>query len=265
MNLSFIKTVMGAALLAMASACSSDEPPFSTDDPSQPDAGFDSRAFSAMITSEGNYTLTRDAITSYEKSSDTGNEWQEYEYAMLDGGEMPGPYMMWVTNGKIYTPMKMFSSAFGPSDFSKAWNILCKSGAIKDMPVMINRDYVIDGNGLSWGRTSLNAKSISEKGVVFTTLQEFCRGDISNKGYNLYVLNYVKGNPVAYDEVHTFDSVEEAYEYVIEAFRSRFKAGETDIRPFVSYTPDNPTFRISSVEDELALSPRGNSRVLNTP
>lgn len=247
-----IMAVVAAMATALLGSCSSDEPSFDTRNPLLPDPDYDSRAFAEMVIPTSDITLTRSEIKSYRKDDLTGDDWEEYDYMDYVGGSIPGPDLIVVKEGKMYTRINRWSSAYGPTRFSTALGLLIKTKVVdRDSEILISRDYDLGENFITVSGTKLNIKNIKNGKMWLTTVEEYSGGRTHNGGQNLYVMTYKMGGSFK-DKCCRFDSIEDAYAWVIEAFRARF-GEEVNLNNYTDghATLDNPTFTAAMIEEEL--------------
>lgn len=249
---SYVMTVVAAVAMALLSACSSDEPSFNTRNPLLPDSDYNSRSFADMVVTTSDITLSRTEIESYRKDDLTGDDWEQYDYTEYDGLSIPGPDIIVVKDGKMYTRINRWSSSYGPTRFSTALGLLIKTGVVnRDWDILISRDYDLDESSITVAGTKLNIKNIKKGKMWLTTIENYYGGRTGNGGQDLYVMTYDIGGSYK-NECYRFDSIEEAYIWVIEAFRDRF-GEEVNLNNYTGGMAilDQPMFNAGMIEDEL--------------
>lgn len=247
-----IMTFVAAMAAALFSACSADEPAFNPENPTLPDADYSSRSFAKLVDPASETTLTFSDIKSYMKDDLTNGDWEEFDLSDYVGWSLPAPTLIVVKGGKMYTEMKRWSSANGPTHFSTALGLLMKTKAIpRDTEILISRDFNIEANLIYDCGTSLNIKNIKGDKMWLTTIEDYDGGRTHNGGQHLYVMTYDIGGTYA-ESCYRFDTVEDAYAWVIEKFKARF--GEevnlnnyTDGMAILTY----PIFNVAMIEYEL--------------
>lgn len=254
-----LMSVVAAMATALFSSCSSDEPSFNTRNPLLPDSDYNSRSFADMVVPASDLTLTRTAIESYNKDDRTGGDWEKYDYRELIGGSIPGPDLIVVKDGKMYTPIERWSSAYGPTHFSTGLGLLIKKGVVeRGREVLISREYNLGESSITVSGTQLCIKNIKNGKMWLTTISEYAGGQTGNGGQHLYVMTYNMGNSYT-DECYRFDSIEDAYTWVIDAFRENF-GEEVNLNYYTDGMAwlDQPMFNVSMIEEELQKYRAGN-------
>lgn len=245
---SSVMTVVAAVAMALLSACSSDEPSFNTRNPLLPDSDYNSRSFADMVVTTSDITLTRTEVESYQKDDLTGDDWEKFDYREYDGFSIPGPDMIVVKDGKMYTRIK----SWPPTRFSTALGLLISVGVVnRDCDILISRDYDLDESSITVAGRKLNIKNIKKGKMWLTTIENYYGGRTGNGGQNLYVMTYEIGGSYK-NECCRFESIEEAYTWVIEAFRERF-GEEVNLNNYTGGMAilDQPMFNVGMIEEEL--------------
>lgn len=248
----FVMSVAAVMVAALFSSCSSEEPSFDTRNLLLPDSDYNSRSFAEMLAPASDITLTRTEIESYMKDDQTGDDWEKFDFTEYDGLSIPGPDVIVVKDGKMYTRINRWSSAYGPTRFSTALGLLIKVGEVnRDWDVLISRDYDLDESSITVSGTKLNIKNIKKGKMWLTTVEQYLGGRTGNGGYHLYIMTYRIDGRFG-DECYQFDSIEEAYEWVIAAFRDRF-GEEVNLNDYTGGMAilDHPMFNAGMIEEEL--------------
>lgn len=251
----FTLAAVSAASMAFLSACSSSEEPAPVEEinPMLPDPDYDSRAFTEMFVPTADFTLNITEIESYRKDDLTGDKWEKYDYRELMGCSVPAPGMIIYKKGKLYTPMATYADWYGPTRFSVAFDLLVKVKVFNDWTVVIKRDFKLNEDAINISRRDFNIKNINDGNIWLTTISGYDGGRTGKGGLDLYVLNYTI-NGSSTDKCYSFDSVDDAYAWVIEAFKAKF--GDEVNRN--NYTGgaiifDSPMFNVSMIQQELEL------------
>lgn len=227
-------TTLALMIASAMSGCSSDEPNINIKNPLLPDDDYDSRAFTEMMSPTTDLTLTRKNVKTYSKDDYTNGKWEEYDWRDYDGASIPGPNLMVVKNGKIYTSPVLFTSATGPTALSTAIYLLQRTGKIdENRTLLVSRDFSLTENSIT-----------------------------GNGGQHLYVMQYDQSGPFG-DNTYEFDSVEDLYAWAIDLFRERF--GESVNRNYylTGVILDNPIFTAQMIEDELDAFLNGKTYGIN--
>lgn len=259
-----IMTAVAAIATALLSACSADEPEitpekFNPENPLQPVEEYESRSFAEMLNTSSELTLSRTDIKSYRKDDWTNGGWEEYDFREYIGGGVPAPCLIAVKDGKLYSELKGWSCADGPSYFSTALGLLMQVRAIpRDSEVLVSRDFSIEENIIKVCGINLSVKDIKGGKMWLATVLDYQGGRTHNGGQDLYIVTYdADGGDKA--NCYYFDTVEDAYTWLIEKFRARF--GEEVNRN--NYTGgmiiyDEPMFNVAMIEYELMRYLAGN-------
>lgn len=244
-------TALAAAFVACLSSCSSDEPALDTRNPLLPDSDYDSRALTEMLSPSTSITLTRDKIESYRKDAQTNGEWELYDWTEYIGGSVPGPRFMSVMDGKIYTEITRWSSAYGPTHFSTALGLLIQKKVVnRDWPVLISREYELTESSITVDGNLLNIKNIKEQTMWVSIVEEYWGGRTGEGGHHLYLMSYNMGDQI--ENAYRFDTIEEAYTWVIGLFREHF-GEEVNLNHYTDGMAilDRPMFDAGMIEAEL--------------
>lgn len=252
-----IMTAVAAIATALFSACSADEPEITPktidpENPLQPVEEYESRSFAEMLNTSSELILSRTDIKSYRKDDWTNGGWEEYDFREYVGGGVPAPHFISVKDGKLYTELKGWSCAEGPSYFSTALGLLMKVRAIhRDSEVLVSRDFSLEENVIKVCGIDLSVKDIKGDKMWLATVLDYYGGRTHNGGQELYIVTY-DANGGDKPNGYYFDKVEDAYAWVIEKFRARF--GEEVNRNY--YTGgmiiyDQPMFSVAMLEYEL--------------
>lgn len=247
-----IMTFVAAMAAALFSACSADEPEINKENPLLPDSDYESRSFADMVDPASDISMKFSDIKSYRKDDWTNGGWEEFDLSDYAGWSLPTPSIIVIKDGKMYTEMESWSSTYGPTYFATALDLLMTVRAVKrGTKILISRDFDIEANVIIAGNTSLNVKNIKGDKLWLATIEDYYGGRTHTGGQHLYVATYNIGKGYKDPCMH-FDTVEDAYAWLIEKFRARF--GEEVNRNY--YTGgmiiyDQPMFSVAMIEYEL--------------
>lgn len=247
-----ILSVVALMATALFCSCSSDEPWINTHNPLLPDNDYNSRSFVDLVRPASDITLTRSEIESYMKDGLTGDAWEKFDFTEYYGGGVPGPDLIVVKDGKMYTPITRWSSAYGPTRFSTGLAFLIRAGVVgRGCEILISRDYDLGENHITVSGTDLSIKNIKDGKMWLSTITEYLGGRTGEGGQQLYVMTYDMGDCYK-DECCRFDSIEEAYAWLIEAFREHY-GEEVNINDYTGgmVILDRPMFNVGMLEAEL--------------
>ncbi len=256
-------TTLALMIASAMSGCSSDEPNINIKNPLLPDDDYDSRAFTEMMSPTTDLTLTRKNVKTYSKDDYTNGKWEEYDWRDYDGASIPGPNLMVVKNGKIYTSPVLFTSATGPTALSTAIYLLQRTGKIdENRTLLVSRDFSLTENSITVNGTTLHIKNLKGNKLWLSLVSDFYGGRTGNGGQHLYVMQYDQSGPFG-DNTYKFDSVEDLYAWAIDLFRERF--GESVNRNYylTGVILDNPIFTAQMIEDELDAFLNGKTYGIN--
>ncbi len=189
----------------------------------------------------------------YRKDDLTAGKWEldTDEYVGFESS-IPTPIVM--RDGKVWNPIELFSSSTGPTAFATALSAVnttlgkeYKVYAVR--PFAVNaEDYTLTLDGRKYGILSADDTSL-----ILSYVSKYYGGRTGNGGEDLEVGFYEKSAPLQFNDGKDlgFDSVVEAYDWLIELFRDTFgeKVNLNDI-----YAPhvylDNPDFYLERLEQE---------------
>lgn len=237
-------SVAAVAVMALLSSCSADEPEFDAENPLLPVAGFDVTEVNHLLMS-GSTTLERDGIKSYARD-DEDSPWREFDFSEWIGFSVPGPAFLTIDNGNIYTPLTTFGCAHGTTRLSWAIWVLGRVGDLdSDLRFMIRRDYALNYNTIVVNGEAISVTDISKKKVKVSAIEQYVNTDFQR----LYVMAYDRKDK---EDAYYFESVDEAYAYVMELFEKRF-GEKVNLNTYSGgqFILDSPILYLESVKDEL--------------
>lgn len=244
-------SVAAVAVMALLSSCSADEPEFpgiNSDNPLLPEAGFDVSEVNDLLMS-GSTTLERTLDIKTYKRDNEDSPWQEFDYTEWYGLSVSGPALLTIDNGNIYTPLTTFGCAHGPTRLSSAIWVLGRAGELdSDLKFMIRRDYALNYNTIVVNGEALSITNINKKWVRMVAMHESVKSDMQ-RTYWLDVITY---NRKKKDCAYYFESVDEAYAYVMELFEKRF-GEKVNLNTYSGgqFILDSPILYLESVKEEL--------------
>lgn len=247
-----ILSVVAAMATALFSSCSSDEPWINTHNPLLPDADYNSRSFVDMVSPASDITLSRSETECYMKDGQTGDAWEKFNFMDYVGGSLPGPNLIVVKDGKMYTPITRWNSTYGPTRFSTALGLLTQARVVdRDSEIMISRPYDLGENYITVSGTKLSIKNIKDGKMWLTTIMDYQGGRTGEGGQHLYVMTYNMGDRYK-EKCYQFDSIEDAYAWLIDAFRTHF-GEEVNLNDYTAGMAilDQPMFNVGMIEAEL--------------
>lgn len=259
-----ITTAITALSAVFLSSCSSDasvdEPDTDAPDkieivyPELPDPDYNSSLFSDIFTSGAEMTLSLAEVETYLKDDRTGDGWEKFDYRLMDGFSIPVPHLLVFKEGKVYTPLYRWHSAYGPTRLSTALALLARKGVVKqDAEVLISRGFTLGESAMNVSGRDYKVKNINVGKIWLTSSDKYVGGRTGNGGQHLYVTTFNIGSDYA-DNWYRFDSVEDAYAWVIEAFKEHY-GDEVNLNDYTggAIIFDNPTFNIGMLELELQM------------
>lgn len=198
-------------------------------------------------------TYTQSGYSLYNMDEWSNNKW-ELETEELIGFSCSTPSSIVVREGKVWTPMLLFSSATGPTAFSTAIHAINTKLNTKYY-VYVVRPFKVDVENctLVINRSKFDILTASNDNLVLSYISRYGGGRTGNGGKFLEVGFYEKSDPLALNESKDlgFDSEAEAYDWLIGQFQETF--GEK-VNLNMLYSPeiilDNPYFYLSSLEAE---------------
>lgn len=255
-----LKTVISVTMLACAlsfTSCSDEPADVKSYEPVKNgqivQGPVDLNALSRYESALEDATYTRSYYSLYRMDEWTNNRW-EPETDDLIGYYPSTPSSIVVLDGKVWTPIRLSSSACGPSAFSTALGALntkleTKYYVYVVRPFEVNvEEYTLTLNGSKYDiLTAFNDN------LVLSSISDYSGGRTGNGGRYLEIGFYEKTEPLSLNESNDlgFDSVTEAYNWMIEQFHENF--GEK-VNLNKLYYPqiilDNPHFYLSTLEAE---------------
>lgn len=254
---SIVTAVVIVMTTSFLSSCSSDgDAPnaVETVNPELPDPDYNSSLFSDIFTSDAEMTLSLSEVESYRQYDLTGDGWEKYDYTLMMGLALPIPRILVFREGKVYTPLAKWHSAYGPTRFSTALALLARKGVVKqDAEVLISREFALGESAMTVSGRDYKVKNINVGKIWLTTYSKYEGGRTGNGGRDLYVSMFNIGSDYA-DNWYRFDSVEDAYAWAIEAFKEHY-GDEVNLNDYTggAIIFDKPTFNVSMIEFELQM------------
>ena len=198
-------------------------------------------------------TYTQSSYSLYNMDEWSNDKW-ELETDDLMGYYHSTPSNIVVLEGKVWTPLRHFSSVYGPSAFSNALNAL-NTKLKTEYYVYVVRPFEVDVEEytLMINGSKYDILTAFNDNLVLSSISEYLGGRTGNGGQYLEVGFYEKTEPLALNESKDlgFDSVTKAYDWLIGQFHETF--GEK-VNLNVLYSPqiilDNPYFYLSTLEAE---------------
>lgn len=196
------------------------------------------------------YTATDYALFYMDKTTD--GKWEKIT-EILCGYESHTPGRVIINDGKLWTPMSVFSLSSGPTRFATAlWAVNLKTKS--NYSVYITRPFELD--------TEERILTINDKkfGVIAADKEEltlsyesgYITGGTNETGKWLDVTSYKLSEPLVFNEGKdlAFDSDKEAYDWLIEIFEEVF--GESvDLNSLQkNIIFDNPYLYLSELKEE---------------
>lgn len=254
---SIVIAVVIVMTTSFLSSCSSDgDAPnaVETVNPELPDPDYNSSLFSNIFTSGAEMTLSLAEVETYLKDDRTGDGWEKFDYRLMDGFGIPVPHLLVFKEGKVYTPLAKWHSAYGPTRFSTALALLAKKGVVKkDAEVLISRGFTLGESAMTVSGRDYKVKNINVGKIWLTSSDKYVGGRTGNGGQHLYVTTFNIGADYG-DNWYRFDSVEDAYAWVIESFKEHY-GDEVNLNNYTggAIIFDNPTFNVGMLELELQM------------
>lgn len=254
-----ITTVITALAAVFLSSCSSDA---SVDEPDNieivypeiPDPDYNSSLFSDIFTSDAEITLSLSGVEVYRKDDLTGDGWEKFDYGLMEGFSIPVPHRFVFKEGKVYAPLATWDCAYGPARLSMALALLARKGVVKqDAEVLVSRGFTLGESAMTVSDRDYKVKNIKDGKIWLTSSDKYAGGRTGNGGQHLYVTTFNIGSDYA-DNWYRFDSVEDAYAWVIEAFKEHY-GDEVNLNDYTggAIIFDKPTFNVSMIELELQM------------
>lgn len=198
---------------------------------------------------DATYSKTEGSL--YNMDGMTDGKWEDA--GILVGFTSVTPSSIVVRDGKIWKPIHLFSSSFGPTAFSIAINAVNKK-LRKEYYAYAARpfDVNVDECTLTIDEIVYGIIEADTDNLILSFVSNYVGGR-TGSGQHLEVARYEKTAPLTFDDGKNlgFDSVVEAYDWLIQLFRDTF--GDSVNRNEL-YAPDiildEPYFYLSALEAE---------------
>ncbi len=158
-------------------------------------------------------------LTGIEEYSRTQNgEWTPIiRDEIVLGGDINFEETMSFQDGKLWRPVTLFSTSYGPFPVSDVWRAYCKvNGEDKDLYVAVRFEYDEQNKILKMGDVNMQVMEFTENKLVLN--YEY------NSGHNRDIGYFEKVTPVRFDGKNTlqFDNDYECYLYIAKKGREQF-------------------------------------------
>lgn len=167
-------------------------------------------------------TYTRHSIGRFIKDDLTNGLWEESEPG--DGWTCPMKKIIVVRNGYCWEHIDDYSSATGPTRFAVALAALNIRLGKKFIPyIRKNISFDPDETTLSIRARKYGLLLASDSNMTIAHEGNYYGGRTHNGGINLTIATYTASAPLEFDDTTlAFDSETDAYNWLIELFRSTF-------------------------------------------
>lgn len=205
-------------------------------------------------------TYTMNKYEWYEMDELSAGKWEQLNPADFCGSSAMVPSSIVVRDGKAWEPMQMFRSSTGPTAFGTALAAV-KKKLDTEYDVYIVTPFSVDTDEctLTLDGRKFKITSADSETLVLSFVSSYYGGRTGNGGHHLDIGFYEKSAPLTFNDGKDlgFDSVGEAYDWLIELFRDTFgeEVNRNDLyAPYIYY--DKPYFYLSTLEYEKEMMTR---------
>ncbi len=244
-------------LLSLFASCNSDAPqPYDNSDPGKyivkgeiVPGNVDLQVLSRYSTGLADATYTLGSMERYYKSGSTNGKWKKVGDD-LDGFDGFDPSKIVIKGGNCWRKMKSFYSAYGPTDFSVALDLIYRAKH-ESYDVLISENLQLDeaGKTLLIGKAEYGLLYADDNSMVISRESKSVGAEdkdwIEIASFKLSAPFETQGTPMI------FETATEAYDWIIALFREYF--GESvDRNKFYggSVILDKPMFGVEDLIEE---------------
>lgn len=238
---------LAAAVSSLCFSCSSDSPEF----PDAPNLEY----IGTIARSAENVTYKFSKWRFFRKPAAT-NKWNEEDISKWCGLSASVPDMVIFNQGRVWTPVELFSLNFGPSPFALPWSAYKKVTNQPDLKlyVSIDFDYNADERSMNIAGVKYDVLKFERSEIVLSYCCHFDGGEDGKGGEHMDWYYLIPTAPVEINQEKDlgFDNELDAYAYILKCAREQFgnMINMNDIySPYVIL--DNPYVDLDKLEEYL--------------
>lgn len=238
--------ILSAVVSALCFSCSSDQ-----EFPDEPNLEY----ISTIARSSENVTYKFSKWRFFRKPATT-NKWNEEDLNNWVGLSASIPDMVIFNQGRVWTPLKLFSLNFGPSPFALPWSAYKKVTNQPDLNLYISTDfdYNADERSMNIAGVEYDVLKFEPYEIVLSHNSHYEGGEEGKGGEHMHWYYLTPTAPVEINQEKDlgFENAFDAFDYILKCAREQF-GDSIDLNKI--YAPDiifdDPNVDLNKLEEYL--------------